>query len=231
MDKIIVPDNWDEITIAQFQELSQVDLNDKDSVLNIISILIDKDPEEIRLYDEITFNDIASKVEWTSAMPDKANFKQVINIDGQNYGLVKFASLSVGEWIDLDEYLKAPIENIHKIFSIIYREVIGGTAEQLILAPYEVEGAHIRAELFKEKMYIDNCYGALVFFSSIVEESTKTIQVYFHLLMKMRKIWKKQSRTRMKKWLMKEAIKSGLGMISFTNLQKEISQELSPSLN
>ena len=216
MDKIQIPDSWAEVTISQFQELSLVDLEHKDAALNVVSILIDKDPEEIRKYDETTFNEITKAIEWTNEMPQAANFRQVIDIDGQKYGLIKFSSLTVGEWIDLDEYLKAPIENIHKIFAIMYREVIGGTAENLLLAPYDVDNAKERADMFQKHMIIDNCYGALVFFSSIVEESTKTIQVYLMLLSKMRKVWKKQSQTRMKKWLIRESIKAGLGTLSYT---------------
>lgn len=221
IEKLNVPDGWQDVTIGQFQELSNIDLEHKDAVLNAISILIDKDPEEIRQYDEVSFNEIAKAIEWTQEMPQAANFRQVIEIDGQKYGLIKFASLSVGEWIDLDEYLKEPINNIHKIFALMYREVLGGTAENLTLAPYDVENAIERSEVFQKSMKIDNCYGALVFFSSIVEESTKTFQVYLVLVSKMRKIWKKQSQTRMKKWLMKESIKAGLGMDFSTNLQKE----------
>ena len=219
MDKIQIPDSWAEVTISQFQELSLVDLEHKDAALNVVSILIDKDPEEIRKYDETTFNEITKAIEWTNEMPQAANFRQVIDIDGQKYGLIKFSSLTVGEWIDLDEYLKAPIENIHKIFAIMYREVIGGTAENLLLAPYDVDNAKERADVFQKQMIIDNCYGALVFFSSIVEESTKTIQVYLMLLSKMRKVWKKQSQTRMKKWLIRESIKAGLGTLSYTKSQ------------
>ena len=106
IEKLNVPDGWQDVTIGQFQELSNIDLEHKDAVLNAISILIDKDPEEIRQYDEISFNEIAKAIEWTQEMPQAANFRQVIEIDGQKYGLIKFASLSVGEWIDLDEYLK-----------------------------------------------------------------------------------------------------------------------------
>ena len=231
MDKVQIPDSWSEVTIAQFQELSTVDLEHKDAALNVVSILIDKDPELIRQYDETTFNEITKAIEWTNEMPQAANFRQVIEIDGQKYGLIKFASLTVGEWIDLDEYLKAPIENIHKIFAIMYREVIGGTAENLLLAPYDVDNAKERADVFQSKMIIDNCYGALVFFSNIVEESTKTIQVYLILVAKMRKVWKKQSQSRMKRWLVKESIKAGLGTISYTKSQKVAYSISKSSLN
>lgn len=218
---ITIPDNWSQVTISQFQELSTVDLNHKDYLLNVCSILVNKDPEELRGLDDVDFNQIVSKIEWTKDIPNEANFKQVINIDGQNYGLIKFSSLTNGEWIDLDSYIQDSITNLHKIFAILYREVIGGTADNLILAPYDTEDSEARANLFKDKLMIDNCYGALVFFSNIVNECTQTIQVYFHLLEKMRKIWKKQSQSRMKRWLMKESIKAGVGMPFFTKLQKE----------
>ena len=40
IEKLNVPDGWQDVTIGQFQELSNIDLEHKDAVLNAISILI-----------------------------------------------------------------------------------------------------------------------------------------------------------------------------------------------
>lgn len=228
---IVIPDNWQQVSIGQFQELSDIPNDSADNILQTVSILIDIDPEEIRGYSIEEFNAIVSKLDWIKEIPNEANFKQVITVDGTNYALIKFAELTGGEWLDLDEYIKNPIGNLHKIMSIMYRELLGGKVDSLILAPYDTESANERAELFKQKMPVGDCYGALVFFSNIVSECSATIQVYFILLEKMRKVWKKQSQSRMKRWLMKEAIKSGIGMPFFTALQKGTLQKSNPSLN
>lgn len=228
---LTIPDDWGQVAIGQFQEISDIPNDSADNILQTVSILIDIDPEEIRNYSTEEFNAIVSKLDWIKEIPNEANFKQVITVDGTNYALVKFAELTGGEWLDLDEYIKNPIGNLHKIMSVMYRELLGGKVDSLILAPYDTESANERALVFKEKMPVGDCYGALVFFSNIVSECSATIQVYFILLEKMRKVWKKQSQSRMRKWLMKEAIKSGIGMPSFIALQKGTLQKSNQYLN
>lgn len=161
---IVIPDNWQQVSIGQFQELSDIPNDSADNILQTVSILIDIDPEEIRGYSIEEFNAIVSKLDWIKEIPNEANFKQVITVDGTNYALIKFAELTGGEWLDLDEYIKNPIGNLHKIMSIMYRELLGGKVDSLILAPYDTESANERAELFKQKMPVGDCYGALVFF-------------------------------------------------------------------
>jgi hypothetical protein len=82
-------------------------------------------------------------------------FYKEIEHDGKTYQFIPdFSQFSTGEYIDMEEYLKDPIENAHKIMSILYREPDG------INRVKKYEGAH---ERFIDMPY---CYfeGCLVFF-------------------------------------------------------------------
>ena len=58
MKTINVPDSWNEVTIEEFQEINSIDNDNKNKSLEIISILTDRDVEEIRTYDMQSLNRI-----------------------------------------------------------------------------------------------------------------------------------------------------------------------------
>lgn len=232
---ITVLDGWHEVTIGQYQEISLLNSDDpSDKMIEVISILTDEDPIDIRKMEITSLTRIMQHLVWTNNLPDDANYKPIIMIDGIEYGFIsRLTDLTVGDWIDLEHYLMDPNTNMHNIFATLYRPLVMAFNDRDRLLEVETTNSFSdRAELFKSKAMIGDVYGAFVFFSLIVNESTKTIQEYLanqimetemkNLEMKMsipkRNVWK------MICWLRKNVKKiCGLGLS--TIWQKAILQK------
>lgn len=229
MNKVIkVPDSWNDVSIGQFQEIYSIDDSNKNKALEIVSILINEDVEEIRKYDVASLQAVIQAIEWANKIPEGSAFKKVIEIDGEKYGFInKLSDLTVGEWIDLEGYLEDTIVNLHRIAGLLYRPIILELSENnRIIEDYDTRTAEHRSELFKEKMNVGDMYGCMVFFCLIEKNCSKTIQDYF--LMEIIKTKLRMSLKASEKlgWLKKLKVRSGLGTLMFTVWLKETSQRL-----
>lgn len=176
--RVMVPDGWSEVSIGQYQEIASLTTDNPSSrFIEIISILIDEDPEVIRSMEIGSLGRVIDHLEWTNRIPDEAWYKPIINVDGVEYGfLPKLTGLTTGEWIDLEHYLTDVNENLHKIFAVLYRPLVTAFNDRdRIVEGYDPDSAERRANVFKEKAMVGDVYGALVFFSLIVRESMRTI--------------------------------------------------------
>lgn len=207
---VSTPDSWKDVNIKTFQELKNVPDNDN-KVINTIAIFTDEDSEEVRLWDNSSFSRIASALSWTNVLPAKESMRNIIEIDGVEYGFIqKLSSLNNGNWMDIEHYLQDSVGNLHKLMAIFYRPILTKTDKFYITESYDTKTSVDRAELFLEKMNIQDCYGALLFFSSIGKESIESIKEYFK-----REIYlsKKPILKRLLDWQRKREARSGHGSI------------------
>lgn len=175
---ITTPDSWSEVNISQFQELSVTE-----DIFEKIAILTDEDPEELKLMDVASFGRLTAALAWVHILPNEDARKDMIVIDDIEYGFIdKLSSLSLGEWIDIENYLKDPIKNLHKLMAIFYRPLLTTLKDGTrITEDYDVTQARNNANTFLTKMNVSDCYGSLVFFSLIANDCLKTIQAYFQV--------------------------------------------------
>ena len=211
---IKVPDSWQDINIEALQELDGVD-----SIYEKISIIINQDSEEIRKYDTDTFNRLSKALAWIHELPDESMVKNVIEIDGERYGLDKFSNLLLGQWMDCEDYLKSSTQNIHKLMALFYRPILTTLKDgENILEDYDAVTANERADLFQKKMTVADCYSTLLFFSLIEKECLKTIQGYFQAeIIKMKLMQENLKQRESKGSQMKRKLLNGLGFHSPTN--------------
>lgn len=181
---ITVPDGWHEVPINKYQEIHDIvtnnDIKDADKFIEIASILIDEDPENIKSYNIETFLTFARLLDWTNESPSDAIYKPIIKIDDVEYGLIdRLTKLTVGEWMDLEHYIESPILNMHIIFAILYRPLLVAYNDRdRIIENYDANELERRAEIFKSKMMIADVYGALVFFCRIAQNYMKITLEY-----------------------------------------------------
>jgi hypothetical protein len=175
---ITTPDSWSEVNISQFQELSVTE-----DIFEKIAILTDEDPEELKLMDVASFGRLTAALSWVHILPNEDARKDVIVIDEIEYGFIdKLSSLSLGEWIDIENYLKDPIKNLHKLMAMFYRPLLTTLKDGTrITEDYDITQASNNANTFLTKMNVSDCYGSLVFFSLIANDCLKTIQAYFQV--------------------------------------------------
>lgn len=188
--KIVVPDGWDDITIDQFQELAFLEGTEENKTIDKISILTDTDSDIIRKLPLDAAQKVLAALQWSNKNPSDAIYKPILRYDDKEFGLVsKFESFTAGEWLDLEEYFKSPIENIHLIMSILYRPLITAFNDRdRLIEDYDADVMQRQAEEFKYKVKIGDVYGVLVFFCLIVKECMKLSVDYLQVqevLMKM----------------------------------------------
>lgn len=179
--KINVPDSWNEVSVGKFQEISSLDNKSKDYALNVVSFLIEQDPEIVRKYDSQSISKVIRHLEWAMKSPEENAYNTCIEIEGVEYKLIEnLNGFTGGEWWDMEEYLANYDNNLHYIFAMLYRPDN---------STYNAEECKKRGELFKEKAMIGQLYGSLVFFSNVAKESTLTIPASLinHLKKKMEK--------------------------------------------
>lgn len=179
--KINVLDGWHEVTIGQYQEISLLSNDNATArMIEVVSILTNEDPNDINKMEITSLNKVMNHLEWINKLPNDANYKPIITIDGIEYGFIsRLTDLTVGDWIDLEHYLMDANVHMDKIFAILYRPLITAFNDRDRLLENEFGNSfEERALIFKNKAMIGDVYGAFVFFSLIVNESMKTIQAY-----------------------------------------------------
>lgn len=176
--KITLPESWNEVSLGTYMELASISSEEDNlsRIIKFISILSDVDPEEIKKVPTSELSKIGEAIEWAGSLPS-SEFKHIITIDGEQYGLIpSFSDLSVGEWIDLESYGENILENMHIVMAILYRPLITALNDRArFIDKYDAESLLPRAELFKEKMNVNDVYGAMLFFSSIGGICTKNL--------------------------------------------------------
>jgi hypothetical protein len=173
---------WKDITLRQAQELITIKPSDFTEDLayevEVLSILLDKDPVEI----ESTWSAkqvIETLAEWNfiNELPkQQAKLITTFKKDGVRYGLCKFDELSLGQMVDIEEYVNMGLlENIHNIMATLYLPVNGYNifTKKYTLKPYDSDPD--RSEMFLD-MDMDFVYGNLLFFYRIVLIYTKNMR-------------------------------------------------------
>jgi hypothetical protein len=170
INKITLPSSWEEVKIGMYQDLASVENSDSGltKLIDIISVLADIDPEDVRKINSTDLEPICDAIAWTADAP-KDSFKEFIEVDGKVYHLVKLSSLSVAENADLETYAN-DIGQLHKFFALLYRPIDE--------KEYSVETMNERAELFRENVAITDVIGTIVFFLGIAVKYEESIQLY-----------------------------------------------------
>jgi len=174
-----LPTSWDEVSLGQYTKLmiavdkkesTEIELMVKslEALADIPGGLLTKVP--IKMLRE-AYNHLK---ELTSIVPNK-ELTRVIEIDSIEYGFIpNFDELSLGEFVDLDNYLQDGFNNLDKVFAVLYRPVVKRDGIKYIIEDYNLDNIVNRRKLFKERMSIDTLYAALVFFCNIGRKLTES---------------------------------------------------------
>ena len=76
--------------------------------------------------------------------------------------------MTMGEFVDLESYMKSIDDNLHHILSILYRPIKFKEGDKYLIEDYEPSDK--RAELFKKNLKVKDFNGASVFFYSLEKE-------------------------------------------------------------
>lgn len=132
-----LPKSWLDITVDQFIQLKNINSSDFDTNISykieqiciLLDISIDDGYWDDKCVDDL--NDLCLKLIWMSKEPN-TNFKRDIN----NLKFKEFNTLTVGEWIDLENLFSINYHvKLPEICSILYRQYKYDEWEHLIIEP------------------------------------------------------------------------------------------------
>ena len=206
--------SWRDISLATWKELSSIDSDNKWTIqIERLSILTDSDPEELRKMTPAEFNLLINESEFLNEKLDN-KIELRFKIDGVEYGMIPHLDLiSLGEFIDAEEFSKNPTDSIHLLAALLWRPVINDLGDDWMIAQHKTEGFNKRANLFLEKLPITHIWGGLLFFSSSAILSTEIIADYLIATQNELKETKKTQK-HSKKRVQKNGERSGSGMTS-----------------
>jgi hypothetical protein len=193
-----VADNWNDVTIGQYQEIVNIQTDTNVSrIVEIISILADTDSETIRKLPLGEFFELSGKVEFINSTPD-ADVRRTFELDGKRYGLIPDMNfITSGEWLDADAWSTKPIDNLHLYCALLFRPIVWEEGDDYKIEEHKTEGFMRRAELFRDRLSINKVFGAQVFFSLFGIEYTMSIKDFLMEELKEEKKTGKTSKVKM----------------------------------
>jgi len=192
-----IPNKWSQVTISSYQKF-MLNYDDKQDdytkTLNTISAFIGvpfTELEKCKKSDIDKVDEVLAKL-----LQDKTNeeLNLVFIINDKEYGFhPNLQELTFAEFVDLDNYLKEPIKNLHLVMSVLYREIVKKKNNKYTIVDYDSTRCIKNAELFKENLSVATTQGASTFFLTIGKELQKSLQLSSNKQQKkMKKIYKQK---------------------------------------
>lgn len=181
--KLQIPTTLDEVTVGTFIKIAK--LPDAESVEDIldrnIKVLSLLTGESENTFYELTpkqLSIITDKIAFLNKLPEPKAINQ-IKLNGKLYcANLLVNELTAGQYIDLSELIKSPINNLHKIMAVLYLP-----AKKNILGRVKVEKydgkIKDRSDEFYRHLPISTAYPASVFFYQVCNGLTTNIETYF----------------------------------------------------
>lgn len=167
--KINVPTGWNDITLDKYQKIEKYYENkdEKFNVIDVLDILIDKDREYIEQLPAEFLETILTHLVFLATTPEVKEPSNKIKIDGEEYIINIMDKLKLGEYVAIDNVLKADNHDYASIFAIICRK------------EGEVYDSKFEAEKFEERKKM--------FLSQPVTSILPLISFFLHLFIMLEK--------------------------------------------
>lgn len=178
--KLTIPDNWSDITIDTYQQYVKIQEgkgSEKNKIVKSLALLCNTTPFVVK---KMAYKDLLEIMEIIKKMidtePDKEQFRKVFKFKDEEYGFCpNLSNITTGEYIDLENYCKEPIENLHTIMSILYRKITFKRNERYAIEDYNPD--EFKEELFKD-CPMDIALSSLGFFLTLGEKLAKISHSY-----------------------------------------------------
>jgi|694.fasta_scaffold64236_3 hypothetical protein len=192
-----IPESYDETNLGRFIEVMKLQKKESEYTsktlftADLLASIIGCEVEYILELDTDEVSQLAEAFSWLSKNPEEKSI-ETLEIDGVVYAIKKNANLKLGEQVSIETFLQSDltnVENFHLVMAILLRPAIQKedvyTKElKWQLKPLEDDFNLIvdRANMFKQKLMINDIYGTLTAFSIGVKNSSmKTSEASSHL--------------------------------------------------
>ena len=143
--EVIVPTEWKDITIAEFQRYLQI-ANTKRKTRDdeIISMFCKIDKKLIKKLQLKQKKLLVDKINKFVNSKNETILEKRIKFKGKQFGFVpNLSKITTGEFVDIEEYGKDINKNLHRIMSVLYREVNREVGEFYSVKPYDPDELEI----------------------------------------------------------------------------------------
>mgnify|MGYP003627762271 CR=1 FL=1 len=171
--------SWEDVTLDKWSKLINKKNKTKSSeVLDTISVLSDIPKNVIN---ELGIDDVAVIMKRIAYLQGKEStkLKKIIKLNDIEYGFhPNLEEITLGEFADIETYLKDGIENnLPKLMAVLYRPITERDGKNYSIEAYDSNTLRMRAEKFK-KMKASDVNSCLVFFWILGNELLKILQQY-----------------------------------------------------
>ena len=186
VSKYELPTEWNEVSISQYSKLMKVldneDASEIELIIRTLEALVGIESRVLTKAPLKYLKGVYIELAILTSKEPANHLKKVIEIDGVEYGMIPdFNDLTLGEFVDLDNYLQDSWNNLVKIFAVLYRPIVERKGDKYIIEDYTLKDIKERREIFSDKLSIDTAFGAMVFFydigSKLIENMVSSLEM------------------------------------------------------
>jgi hypothetical protein len=140
---IEIPTTWNDISIKMYNKFQRLKkrkkkLGEQEFNIQVICIICDIKREMLERMEVKDINKIAKELRFLmSSKPNTDRLQKKVEWNGKKYGFIpNLSEITMGEYIDIEEYCKEAHKNIHKIMSILYRPIEKESSTRYKIEPY-----------------------------------------------------------------------------------------------
>jgi len=183
---ITVPTEWKDITIAEYQrylQLCKTKRKTKDDEIIAMFCKVDKSLiKKVKLKDKKL---LVEKINNFVNSKNVAKLKKRIEFKGKKYGFIpNLSKITTGEFVDIEEYGKEINDNLHRLMSVLYREIDKEVNQYYSVKPYDPDELEINK--FKD-LPMDVTLSAIDFFFRLGKNLLEDLNSYSLEVMKKNK--------------------------------------------
>lgn len=157
--KITIPERLADISIAKYKKfiaMATEENSDEQAMFHFCGLTPDQQ-QRMKASDRI---EIRGKI--ANALEEKPQLTQTFKLNGVEYGFhPKIEDISMGEYVDLDEYFKDPYHNATQVLGVLYRPITEKKYGKYLIENYDPD-KHT-GEAFND-LGVDIFFGCMLFF-------------------------------------------------------------------
>ena len=143
--EVTIPTEWKDITISEFQRYLQIAKSKRktrdEEIIALFCKLDKKTIKKIKLKDK---NILVDKINTFINTKNETKLQKRVTFKGKDYGVVpNLSKITTGEFVDIEEYGRNINENLHKVMSVLYREIDKEVNEFYSVKPYDPDELEI----------------------------------------------------------------------------------------
>lgn len=174
----LIPTSWDEVTLDQFRLIFELEDESINNKIKLFQVFIDLDRELIEQLSYDSFNEVIDVLNFVWTIDNELTEK-IIEVNGIKYGLhPDLEKLTLGEWIDLEYFMKDFKTNFDKIITVILRPVVTQDENGYTIEKFNDSTFNDRLQIFRKHLSPRYVLPITNFFLNFVKESMIRSRIY-----------------------------------------------------